>query len=128
MAECAFCRFYKERNKVIFENGHFFARFDDYPVSSGHAHVVLKRHAVSFSDLTNEEWAQLKPALSEVIKIIEKTNPKRPDGYNIGLNEGVAAGRTIDHFHIHIIPRYSGDVKNPEGGIRNVIPGKGKYR
>ena len=158
MAECAFCRIHKDRINIVCENGHFFAIFSRYPVSPGHMLIVPKRHIVSFFDLTEEEWAHLKPILSDMTKIIERTDlgktyenflktpldakdaqfaekmlkhpglKRKPDGYNIGLNEGKAAGRTIDHMHIHMIPRHFDDVKDSEGGIRNIIPEMGKYR
>jgi len=156
--ECVFCEIYKKRLGIIFENEYFYAQFDRFPVSPGHAEIISKRHVASLFDLTDEEWKFLKPALLEIIKIIETTNlrelyenfaknplnekskgfceqmlkhpglDKKPDGYNIGVNEGEAAGRTIHHLHIHIIPRYYGDVENPIGGIRHVIPGLGNYR
>ena len=155
---CLFCKIYKEGIDIIFENKYFYAQFDKFPVSPGHAEVIPKRHVVSLLDLSDEEWRFLKPAIGDVIKIIEKTdlkklyenftkNPlnekskwfceqmlkhpsinKRPDGYNIGVNEGEAAGRTIHHLHIHIIPRYFGDVENPAGGVRHVIPLLGNYK
>ena len=156
--ECVFCEIYKKRIGIIFENEYFYAQFDRFPVSPGHTEIIPKRHVASLFDLTDEEWKFLKPALLETIKIIETTNlrglyenfvknplnersewfceqmlkhpslGKKPDGYNIGVNEGEAAGRTIHHLHIHIIPRYYGDVKNPAGGIRHVIPELGNYR
>jgi len=156
--ECVFCEIYKKKIGIIFENEYFYARFDRFPVSPGHAEIIPKRHVVSLFNLTDEEWKFLKPALLKIIKIIETTNlrelyenfvknplnekskwfceqmlkypclGKKPDGYNIGVNEGEAAGRTIHHLHIHIIPRYYGDVENPVGGIRHVIPELGNYR
>jgi len=156
--ECVFCKIYKKRLGIIFENEYFYAQFDRFPVSPGHAEIIPKRHVVSLFNLTDEEWKFLKPALLKIIKIIETTNlrelygnfvkkplnekskwfceqmlkypslGKKPDGYNIGVNEGEAAGRTMHHLHIHIIPRYYGDVENPVGGIRHVIPELGNYR
>jgi diadenosine tetraphosphate (Ap4A) HIT family hydrolase len=158
MNECLFCEIYKERKNIIYEDRLFYAQFDIYPVSPGHAEVIPIRHVVSLLDLTEEEWMCLKASISNVIKIIEKTdlkglykkfvqNPlnekskqfcikmlehiglgKKPDGYNIGVNEGEAAGRTINHLHIHIIPRYFGDVEDYVGGIRHIIPGMGNYK
>ncbi|MCD6500619.1 HIT family protein [bacterium] len=158
MTSCIFCKIYKAKEGVIYENKFFYAQFDAFPVSPGHAEVIPIRHVTSFLELTEKEWMSLKSTISKVIEIIEKTNlkelyekflqdplnekseqfckkmlthigiEKKPDGYNIGVNEGEAAGRTIDHLHIHIIPRYSGDVKDYVGGIRHVIPGMGNYR
>jgi histidine triad (HIT) family protein len=143
---------------IVYSDKFFYAHFDRFPVSPGHTEVIPIRHVVSLLDLTEEEWSCLKNSISNVIKIIEKTdlkelyeefvrNPlnekskqfcsrmlmhtslgKRPDGYNIGVNEGKAAGRTINHLHIHIIPRYFGDVEDYVGGIRHIIPGLGNYR
>jgi diadenosine tetraphosphate (Ap4A) HIT family hydrolase len=125
--KCLFCDFYKNKTKVIFENEKFFAIFDDFPVSAGHALVIPKKHIVSIFDLSEDEWSYLLPAIKEVKKIIESKVEKKPDGYNIGINEGETAGRTIHHLHVQTIPRYLGDVKNPTGGIRCVIPGKADY-
>lgn len=159
MERCTFCEIYKHKKESIFYDGkYFFAQFDCVPVSPGHAEVIPKRHVVSLSDLSQEEWTTLLVDIEGVIKKIEKTdlkefygkmleNPpipqttkflerilslpylnKKPDAYNIGWNEGRAAGRTIDHLHLHIIPRYEGDVEDPIGGIRNIIPGMGNYK
>jgi histidine triad (HIT) family protein len=157
MAECVFCRLYKSKEGIIYEDEYFWAQFDKYPVSPGHAEIIPIRHAVSLLDLSEAEWADLKSALSAVMRVIERTdlrklyesflrNPldersewfcqkmlnhtgltRAPDGYNIGVNEGKAAGRTVRHLHIHLIPRYWGDVKDPGGGVRHVIPGMGNY-
>lgn len=155
MTECFFCKIHKE--KSVYENKFFFASFDDFPVSPGHLEIATKRHVASVLDLTEEEWKFLKPAISDAIKIIAETDFKvlynkllqndlnekskwfcrkmlehvnletSPSAYNIGINEGEAAGRTIDHLHIHIIPRYPGDVENCAGGVRNIIPLMGNY-
>ncbi|NMB48665.1 HIT family protein [Candidatus Kuenenbacteria bacterium] len=123
---CLFCdKENKEKHKIILENDLFYARWDNFPVSNGHAEVVSKKHIVSFFELNNEEVLQMYDLIIKVKEII--TDKFKQDGFNIGLNEGLAAGRTIHHLHIHIIPRYEGDVKNPRGGIRNIIPGKGNY-
>lgn len=156
--ECIFCKIYKENRGIIYKDKYFFAQFDAFPVSPGHAEVIPIRHVVSLFELNENEHSQLIAAIKKVVEIIEMTdlknvyaefvrNPinekskwfceqmlkssflgKKPDGYNIGVNEGRAAGRTIDHLHIHIIPRYYGDVKDPIGGIRNIIPGFGNYK
>lgn len=142
----------------IFENKYFYAIFDAHPVSPGHALVIPKRHAVSLLDLKRNEWMSLKETITKTIEIIDKTNfralyqkmkekeitkkskifckkmlnhigiNKKPEGYNIGNNEGEVAGRTVHHLHIQIIPRYKGDVKNPIGGIRTIISGLGDYK
>ena len=88
--------------------------------------MVPKRHIVSFFALTSGELAELYELMTSVY--LEIKTRYRPDGFNIGINEGEAAGRTVHHLHVHIIPRYAGDVPNPRGGIRNIIPEKGDYK
>ena len=101
------------------------AVFDEFPVSIGHTLIIPKRHVESLFELTDEE---LKDIYTLIVQSKNKLDELyKPDGYNIGINEGRAAGRTIDHVHIHIIPRYIGDVENPRGGIRGVIPDKKEY-
>jgi len=109
----------------MLENDLFYARWDNFPVSRGHAEIVPHRHVESFFELTEEECEAMFELLKSMKEVIQVRY--RPDGFNIGINEGRAAGRTIDHLHIHLIPRYVGDVENPVGGIRNIIPGKGDY-
>lgn len=124
--ECTFCLIQKEKTeKFITENESFFARYDKFPVGKGHADIVSKRHVASLFDITEKEARDLFKIIKETKNIIDEKF--HPDAYNIGVNEGRAAGRTIDHLHIQFIPRYSGDVADPTGGIRNVIPGKGNY-
>lgn len=157
MTDCTFCKIYANKQEIIYENELFFARFDKFPITPGHSEVIPKKHIVSLFDLTEREWQNLKPAISETVKIIEATNfeelyqkfidtplndksvyfckkmlnhvgtHKKPDAYNIGANDGEAAGRTVHHLHIHLIPRFYGDVKNCAGGIRHIIPEMGDY-
>jgi len=127
--ECLFCeRHDTTKHKIIAENEHAYARWDNFPVSDGHAEVVPKRHVVSFFQLTEQELLSMFSLLRIVVKKLEP-HPAYfiPNGYTIGINEGEAAGRTVHHCHMHLIPRYKGDVPNPRGGIRNIIPGKGDY-
>ena len=121
MSDCYFCN---PHNNIFEENG-FFIHEDEYPVSPGHYEVVPKRHITSFFDLNPDELLSLYNIIKKTKQLVEKRH--KPDGYNIGINEGKAAGRSVHHLHIHVIPRYKGDVKNPQGGIRNVIPEKGDY-
>ena len=123
---CLFCdKDNRGIHEIISENKLFYARWDQFPVSKGHAEVIPKRHVKSFFDLTQEELVQMYELLCETKKKIdEKFNP---DAYNIGINDGETAGRTIHHLHIHLIPRYKGDVEDPRGGVRHIIPGKGYY-
>lgn len=124
--ECIFCKLFRESSrKIIAQNNTFFAIYDEFPVSDGHVLLIPKRHVESFFDITKKELDDLFELIKKVREIVDRKF--NPDGYNIGINEGRAAGRTIDHLHIHVIPRYKGDVENPVGGVRNVIPGKGDY-
>ena len=111
--------------KKIIENENAFGIFDGFPVSKGHVLVIPKRVVAEIFDLNEEEYSSCFNLVKDVKKILEEEF--KPDGFNIGINNGEKAGQTIFHAHIHVIPRYSGDVDNPRGGIRHVIPGKGDY-
>tara|TARA_B100000989_G_scaffold293170_1_gene270141 strand:+ start:539 stop:898 length:360 start_codon:yes stop_codon:yes gene_type:complete len=111
--------------KKIIENENAFAIYDGFPVSKGHVLVIPKRVVTEIFDLNDEEYSSCFNLVKDVKKILEEEF--KPDGFNIGINNGEKAGQTIFHAHIHVIPRYSGDVDNPRGGIRHVIPGKGDY-
>ncbi len=120
---CPFC--HPSLTELILESGTAFAIFDKYPVSDGHVLVIPRRHCSSYFGLTADEQVVCWQLLNEVAAIIrERFNP---DGFNIGINIGRAAGQTVDHVHLHLIPRYEGDVEEPEGGVRGVIPWKQKY-
>lgn len=124
--ECFFCNKNNFNEKTLIgENDTFYARWDDFPVSKWHAEIIAKNHIESFFDLTDEELLQCFDLLKKAKSIIQQKHS--PDAFNIGINEGKEAGRTVHHLHIHIIPRYVGDVENPRGGVRNIIPGKGNY-
>ena len=99
---------------------------DTYGVSPGHTLVIPKRHVASFFELTPEEVTACMELINEEKTSIDKEFS--PDGYNIGVNVGPAAGQSIYHVHIHIIPRYTGDVENPQGGVRHVIAKKAHYK
>ena len=111
--------------KKIIENENAFAIYDGFPISKGHVLVIPKRVVAEIFDLNDEEYSSCFNLVKDVKKILEEEF--KPDGFNIGINNGEKAGQTIFHAHIHVIPRYSGDVENPRGGIRHVIPGKGDY-
>lgn len=98
---------------------------DGYPVSEGHTLVVPARHVASLWDLAPEERAELWALVDEVREALMASHG--PDGFNIGVNEGEAAGQTVAHAHIHVIPRYAGDVEDPRGGIRWVVPERARY-
>lgn len=98
---------------------------DGFSISRGHALIIPKRHIASLFDATSDEREALYDLLAQVkIELQEKYNP---DGFNIGINEGAAAGQTVMHLHIHLIPRYSGDLPDPRGGVRWIFPDKAAY-
>ncbi|TQE97529.1 MAG: HIT family protein, partial [Spiribacter salinus] len=99
--------------------------WDQYPVSPGHALLIPRRHIAGWFDATPEEQQALTSALAQARSAIEESH--QPDGYNIGINSGEAAGQTVHHLHVHLIPRYQGDSDDPRGGVRHVIPGKADY-
>jgi diadenosine tetraphosphate (Ap4A) HIT family hydrolase len=98
---------------------------DGFPMSPGHTLIVPRRHVASFFALTPAEQAGILEALNWARDELERLH--RPDAFNVGLNDGPAAGQTVPHCHLHLIPRYAGDVAEPRGGVRWVIPGKAKY-
>ena len=98
---------------------------DAYPVSPGHTLIIPKRHIGSFFEATTEERQELLALLDQAqLKLLEELSP---DAFNIGINDGSAAGQTIAHLHIHLIPRYLNDLADPRGGVRWIIPEKAKY-
>jgi len=121
LLECPFCR----PDEVILENRLAWARFDPFPVNPGHLLVITRRHVTDFFQSTEEERAAINSLLEEAKILLD--GRYNPDGYNIGINCGPAAGQTIMHLHIHLIPRYQGDMDDPRGGVRGVIPEKQKY-
>ena len=102
-----------------------FAVWDRFPVADGHALVIPRRQVGDWWEATPEERADVLSLVDVVKRQIERVH--RPDGFNVGFNCGEAAGQTVAHLHLHVIPRYAGDVPDPRGGIRNVIPAKGNY-
>lgn len=121
---CPFCMVESER-EIIASSSLSVAFFDGFPVSPGHALIIPKRHVASFFDLSIKEQQDLLNLADRVKQIVEERY--HPDGYNIGVNVGEAAGQSIFHVHMHLIPRYQGDVPNPRGGVRGVIPDKQNY-
>ena len=110
------------RNQWVIENELAYVRYDRNSLSRGHVLVVPKRHVASYFDLTPEEHAAINTLLREAQKRIQVEHA--PDGYNIGVNVGKAGGQARMHVHVHLIPRYAGDVPDPRGGIRCVLAGK----
>lgn len=127
MEHCFLCDIQeKDDLHQIAENRYGYARLDEFPVSKGHSLVALKRHEPSYFRLTPDEVMGLHALVQETEEVLSATY--HPDGFTIGVNEGKAAGQSVDHVHIHLIPRYQGDVEVPLGGVRNIIPGKGMYK
>lgn len=120
---CPFCSLPQDR--IISENESTVAIRDEYPVSKGHILIIPKRHVESLFDCHPDEKAGFFQALEDAKVALDEEFS--PDGYNIGINDGAAAGQTIMHLHIHLIPRYIGDTEDPRGGVRWVFPEKAKY-
>ena len=122
---CLFCD--SKKSGIAHENDLAYASFDSYPVSDHHCLIIPKRHIKDYFDMTNDELIACND-LMQVIKneILEKDNTVK--GFNIGTNAGKIAGQSIMHCHIHLIPRREGDVDNPQGGVRSVIPNKQHYK
>lgn len=112
-------------DRHIHEVKFFYVIKDAFPVSPGHCLIISKALKETFFDLSSDEKKELVELIPVVKGIIEKEYT--PDGFNIGMNCGTAAGQSVMHFHCHVIPRYKGDVKNPKGGVRYCIPDKGLY-
>lgn len=112
-------------DKYVLENDLAFAIYDKYPVNKGHMLIIPKRHTANYFDLTMEERLAIDELLFQGKQLLDETYS--PDGYNVGINCGEVAGQTIFHVHVHLIPRYKGDMEDPRGGVRGVIPGKMKY-
>lgn len=107
------------------ENELAYALTDTNPVSPGHCLIVTRRHVAEFFQATKEEKLAIFDLVDKMKAIIDEKH--NPDGYNIGVNIGKAAGQSVPHIHIHMMPRYTGDIENPRGGVRGVIPAKQKY-
>ena len=122
---CLFCDV--KKSGYAHENDLVYASYDSYPVSEHHCLIIPKRHIKDYFDLSNDELI----ACSDLIKVVKKeiTN-KDPSvkGFNIGTNIGIVSGQSIFHCHFHLIPRREGDVDNPQGGVRSVIPNKQHYK
>ncbi len=122
--DCVFCELPSER--TIASNTLAFAIRDSYPVTEFHTLVISRRHAATFFDLFEPERRAINQLLVELRSQIVRRDAS-VSGFNIGMNSGDAAGQTVDHVHVHLIPRRQGDVRDPRGGVRGVIPGKAAY-
>ncbi|MBF0496223.1 MAG: HIT family protein [Deltaproteobacteria bacterium] len=118
---CPFCNC----DHPVLENSLAYAIYDRYPVNEGHLLVIPKRHFSDFFECRKEEVAAIFNLLLNAKGLLD--DKYRPDGYNIGINCGLPSGQTIMHLHVHLIPRYQGDMEDPTGGVRGVIPAKQKY-
>lgn len=121
---CPFCNPDSLRELIV-ESATAYSIYDKFPVNNGHALIIPKKHCSDYFDLNFKEQSACWFILNKTKQIVSKKF--NPDGFNVGLNINFAAGQTVPHVHIHLIPRYKGDVKNPTGGVRNVIPAKGDY-
>ena len=122
---CLFCD--SKKSGIAHENDLAYASFDSYPVSDHHCLIIPKRHIKDYFDMTNDELI----ACNDLIQIVKNEILSRDinvKGFNIGTNAGKIAGQSIMHCHIHLIPRREGDVENPQGGVRSVIPNKQHYK
>ncbi len=121
---CPFCK--QEQLEIIIENDLSFAIYDKYPVNEGHILIITKRHVANYFDTTLDEKLAILELIDKAKSILDEKY--KPSGYNIGINCGMDAGQTIFHLHIHLIPRYKGDIEgDPRGGVRGVIPNKMSY-
>lgn len=120
---CPFCQI--RGDQVRLQNAAGLAIRDGYPISEGHTLVVPRKHVLSVFDLPADEYAALWRLVAEVRSQLQAE--LQPAGFNVGVNDGQAAGQTVEHAHIHVIPRYTGDVADPRGGVRWIIPDKARY-
>ena len=122
---CLFCHL--KKNEKDHENDYAFVSYDSYPVSKYHCLIIPKRHVIDYFDLSKEELI----ACDKLIKIIKneiELKDQSVKGFNLGTNIGKVSGQSILHCHFHLIPRRDGDVENPQGGVRSVIPSKQHYK
>ena len=121
---CIFCS--KEKLNIVYEDDVFYVIRDAYPVTKDHTLIILNEHNKAYFDLRDKDYVQL----NNIIKFQKDSLLKKDNsitGFNIGINEGETAGQTVMHLHIHLIPRRKGDIDDPRGGVRGVIPSKQKY-
>jgi diadenosine tetraphosphate (Ap4A) HIT family hydrolase len=121
--KCPFCNV--DSARLLRQSGLAIALTDAFPVSLGHALIVPRRHIQSWFESTDDERQEMFTLLDEIRAEILKAHS--PPAFNIGINDGPAAGQTVPHLHIHLIPRYTGDSPDPRGGIRWVLPGQADY-
>lgn len=120
---CPFCTM--DSSRIILENDHAIAIYDGFPVSPGHLLIIPKKHIASFFEANDQEQFAIFKLLAEARELALKEHT--PDGFNVGINDGVTAGQTVMHLHLHLIPRYAGDSPDPRGGVRWIFPEKADY-
>jgi diadenosine tetraphosphate (Ap4A) HIT family hydrolase len=120
---CPFCSV--DESRIAFSNDCVIAIWDGFPVSPGHLLIIPRHHTPTWANLSPSEKAATWSAIDQGQRLISERF--HPDGFNVGFNESAAAGQTVSHFHLHIIPRYAGDVADPRGGVRYVIPDRANY-
>lgn len=121
---CPFCTI-NPAVEILAETPTALAISDSFPVNPGHTLIIPRRHVASYFDLSADEQQALWQLVNTAKTILESRF--HPDGFNLGINIGETAGQSVMHVHIHLIPRYRGDVEQPRGGVRGVIPGKQSY-
>ena len=121
--DCPFCRL--DKNRILTESDFALAFSDGFPLAQAHTLVIPKRHVASLFELPCDEQAAVWTLVAQVRALL--LAELRPDGFNVGLNDGPAAGQTVLHAHVHVIPRRHGDVADPRGGVRWVVPDKAAY-
>jgi diadenosine tetraphosphate (Ap4A) HIT family hydrolase len=121
--DCPFCSY--SDKACVASNKTMRAIRDAYPVAPGHTLIISRRHVTSYTGLNTEEKADLLALLDQVRSVLDAE--LAPEGYNVGFNDSAAAGQTVMHFHLHIIPRHKGDQADPRGGIRLIFPDRARY-
>jgi len=120
---CPFCTLPPDR--IVAQNELAIWIYDGFPISAGHSLIIPKRHIASFFEASSNERTAMLALLDQAKALV--SHEHQPSAFNIGINDGTAAGQTIPHLHIHLIPRYEGDIADPRGGVRWVIPDKANY-
>ena len=120
---CIFCELPESR--IHYESDLWLVVRDGFPISPGHSLIISKRHVKDYFEISEHEHSELQSVINIAKKQLDKE--LKPDSYNIGINCGEAAGQTVFHLHIHLIPRFKGDREDPRGGVRWVIPDKADY-
>ena len=128
MKDCLFCKIQQPgfEKEIIYSNEYFVATRDSYPVTPLHTLIIPKRHFASFFEMNDDEQAAVFSILKQQRDEIMALDPS-VTSFNVGTNDGVDAGQSIYHLHIHLFPRRLGDIENPRGGVRGIIPAKQKY-